>query len=90
MAHTHSLAEWLAFLSLGFGVHGGFSVPYFLFVEASLADFNPRPALARVAESGRVDPLLVAVVNARLSLRDAAVSVAALLLILTAPKGRTS
>lgn len=90
MTHSHTLAEWAAFLSLAVGGYAALSAPYFVLVDADLADFDPRPLVARVAESGRVDPLLVAVVNARLSLRDAAVSVAALLLILTAPKGRTS
>lgn len=98
---AHTPAEWAAVLSLGVGVHGAFSVPYFLFVGASRVDFDPRPLLARAIESGRVDPVLCAVANAkhdahaavfraRLSVRDAAVSVAALLMLLSpaaAPKG---
>lgn len=100
MSQAHDLSEWAAVLSLGVGVHGAFSVPYFLLVDASRTDFDPRPALARMVESGRVDPVLCAVANAkhdahraafraRLSVRDAAVSVAALLMLLTATPGDT-
>jgi hypothetical protein len=90
---THSPAEWAAFLSLGIGVHGAFSAPYFLFVNAKCSDFDPRPALSRLVESGRVDPVLCAVANAlswaREKTRQAALSAAVLLLLLTAPKGVT-
>jgi hypothetical protein len=93
MSHTHDLTEWAAFLSLGIGIHGAFSTPYFLFVNAALADFDPRPALRRAIESGRVDPVLCAVANARCCAREkarqAALSAAVLLLLLTAPKGVT-
>lgn len=47
------------------------------FVDADLAYFDPRPALGRVG-----DRVLVEVVNARLLLRDAAISLAALLALL--------
>jgi hypothetical protein len=94
--HTHSLAEWAAFLLLGVGVHAALSVPYFLAVDADLADFDPRPVLSRAVESGRVDLLLIAVADAkydvrataervRHALRDAAISLAALLMLLSAP-----
>jgi hypothetical protein len=99
MSHTHDLTEWAAFLSLGVGVHGAFSAPYFLFVNATRADFDPRPAVRRAIESGRVDPLLVAVANAKYDAhrvadrakhipRDAAITTAALLALLipTAPE----
>jgi hypothetical protein len=33
------------------------SVPYYLTVDADLADFDPRPAVRRVVESGRLDPV---------------------------------
>jgi hypothetical protein len=94
---AHDLAEWAAFLSLGVGVHGAFSAPYFLLVDATRADFDPRPALSRLVESGRVDPLLAAVANAKYDARaaaararhvprDAAITTAALL-ALTIPTG---
>lgn len=105
MYATHDLAEWFAFLSLGVGVHAALSVPYFLAVDADFADFDPRPAVSRAIESGRLDVVLIAVANARydvrefvtdarqlaaLSLRDAAFTAAALLaLLLPAPEGAT-
>lgn len=72
MYHTHTLAEWLAFLSLGVAGWASPSVPYFLLVDADLADFDPRPAVSRAVESGRVDWLLITVANARLDARHAA------------------
>jgi hypothetical protein len=48
VSQTHDLAEWASVLSLGIAVHAGFSVPYFLLVDASRRDFDPRPALRRV------------------------------------------
>lgn len=106
MTHTHDLSEWAAFLLLGVGVHGAFSVPYFLLVDSDSArDFDPRPAVSRAIESGRLDAVLVVVANAKydvrefaadarqlavLSLRDAAFTAAALLaLLLPAPEGAT-
>jgi hypothetical protein len=65
VSQTHDLAEWLAFLSLGIGVHGAFSAPYFLLVDATARDFDPRPAVSRAIESGRYDQLLCAVANAK-------------------------
>ena len=102
MSQTHSLAEWASVLSLGIGVHASFSVPYFLLVDAALRDFDPRPAMRRSLESGRFDSALVTVANAkydgrelaasavlyaRLSLRDAAFTAAALLALLTIAPG---
>lgn len=104
MCATHSLAEWAAFLLLGVGAHGALSVPYFLTVDADLVDFDPRPAVARVLESGRLDVALIVVANARydvrefvtgarqlaaFSLRDAAISLAALLALLFPVAGGT-
>lgn len=106
MSHTHSLAEWASVLSLGIAVHASFSVFWFLLVDSDSArDFDPRPALASAVESGRVDPLLVAVANARhdarllvagvvldarLTAREAALTGAALLaLLLPATEGAT-
>lgn len=94
---THSPAEWAAFLSLGTGISAAVSIPFFLLVDADPADFDPRPVVWRLVESGRLDPLLIAVAAvkadvrealadarqfARLSLRDAAISLAALLALL--------
>ncbi|MFF3511590.1 hypothetical protein [Streptomyces sp. NPDC002573] len=102
MTGTHSPADWAAFLSLGTSAYAAVSVPFFLLVDADLADFDPRPALSRLVESGRLDPLLVAVVNAKadareiaadarhftvLHLRDAAISAAALLALLLPAAG---
>ena len=76
--HVHSPAEWAAAGSLGLSAVGliAFALAF------ADADFDPRPAVSRVVESGRVDPLLVAVAGARLSVRDAAISLAALLMLL--------
>ena len=94
---THTLADWLAVVSFGIGTHAAMSVPYFLTVDADLADFDPRPAMSRLVESGRLDAALVLVANAKhdaresvadarqlaaLNLRDAAISLAALLALL--------
>ncbi len=94
MYDTHTPAEWLAMTSLSTGIFAAASVPYFLLVDAELADFDPRPAMRRAVESGRFDALLVAVANAKHDAhafaaaaqhlpRDAALWLAALLLILT-------
>jgi hypothetical protein len=90
-------AEWAAAISFGIAGYGVLSVPYFLLVDADPADFNPRPALRRAIESGRYDPALIAVTNARrtaretadrarLIPRDTAITAAALL-ALTIPTG---
>lgn len=88
MSQTHSLAEWASVLSLGIGVHASFSVFWFLLVDASRRDFDPRPLLARAVRSEAVYLLLrewgIAVRASRESLRDAA---ALLLLLTTSPKG---
>jgi hypothetical protein len=67
--HTHDLAEWLAFLSLGIGVHAAYSVFYFLFVDARRGDFDPRPAVRRAVESGRFDTVLTVVGPAKYDTR---------------------
>lgn len=101
---THSLADWLAVVSFGIGTHAALSVPYFLTVDADPCDFDPRPAMSRVIESGRLDLALIAVANAKygvrefvadarqlaaLNLRDAAISLAALLALLFPVAGGT-
>ncbi len=96
MYHTHSPAEWAQMVSLAVGVWGACSVPYFLTVDADLADFDPRPAVSRAVGSGAVDGLLIAVANVKHDARsaaaqvrhiprDAAITVAALLLLLSVP-----
>jgi hypothetical protein len=99
---THTLADWLAVVSFGIGAHAALSVPYFLTVDADLADFDPRPAMSRALESGRLDLVLITVANAKyavreaasearqlaaLNLRDAAITAAALLALLTITPG---
>ena len=98
--HTHTLADWLAFLCLGVSGWAWYSACLYVLVDAELADFDPRPAVRRVLDTGHVDPLLNAVANvkfdareaatdawqfARLSLRDVALTMAALLALLSAP-----
>lgn len=97
MSHAASLDDWLTALSVGQMALGalGFSMS---FVDADLADFDPRPAVRRAIESGRYDPVLITVgpmkadarraaARARHIPRDAAISAAALLALLTTPKG---
>lgn len=90
MTHAASLADWFAFLSLGIAVHAGFSVFYFLFVEADLADFDPRPAVRRALDTDLGARAVVAVFNARTAVREAALDVTALLILLTATPEATS
>lgn len=88
MTGTHSPAEWAAFLSLGTGISAAVSIPFFLLVDADPTDFDPRPALSRLVESGRLDPLLLTVGPAWVAVRDACLDAAALLILLTtSPKG---
>lgn len=99
---THSLADWVAVVSFAAGVHASYCVPYFLTVDADLADFDPRPTVARAVhrirlavESGDWDAQLIAVTNARHAVHAAvhlpveAVrdAVALLILLTTSPKG---
>lgn len=71
-----SPAEWLAAGSLGVTAIAlvGLGVA---FVDADLAYFDPRPLLGRAR-----DRFLIEVVNARRTVRDAALSLAALLMLL--------
>lgn len=75
---THTPAEWVALLSLGLSISSAASIPFWLAVDAAPADFDPRPLLGRAG-----DRLLVETANARFLLRDATVSVAALLMLVT-------
>ncbi|MGW5430413.1 hypothetical protein ACWET9_24855 [Streptomyces sp. NPDC004059] len=83
-----SLADWAACLSLGASISAAVSIPFWLFVDADLADFDPRPAVRRAVAAGRLDPLLIAVANTRhdahAAIRQAAVTAAALAMLLTA------
>lgn len=97
MNHTHDLAEWFAFLSLGVGVHASFSVFWFLLVDAHRTDF-PRLWQAAVDARHVFDRALAAglrwveavVLDARLTAREAALSAAALAaLLLPATEGAT-
>lgn len=74
MYDTHTPVEWAAFLSLGVAVHGGFSVPFFLLVDAE----HLTPRFVRELPA-----------TAREQAASAALSAAVLLLLLTAPKGVT-
>lgn len=89
--------EWAAAISFGIASYAALSIPVFLLADADPADFDPRPAVRRAIESGRLDPALIAVVNARHAAheavdrirnapRDAAITAAALL-ALTIPTG---
>lgn len=97
MYDTHAPAEWLATGSAAIGAYAACCVPWFLAVDAELADFDPRPAVRRAIESGRFDPALIAVANAKHAAhcaveharhvpREAALTLAALLMLLTAPE----
>jgi hypothetical protein len=67
-----------AAISLGVGVAAAGFIPALLLADAHRGDFDPRPLLGRAG-----DRLLVEAVNARLLLRDAAITAAALLALLT-------
>ncbi|MFE3031515.1 hypothetical protein ACFXKY_07690 [Streptomyces canus] len=46
---AHSPAEWTQMVSLAVAAYGVLSVPYFVLVDADLADLDPRPAARRAA-----------------------------------------
>jgi hypothetical protein len=97
--HTHTPAEWAQMLSLAIALYGSASVPWFLLVDADLADFDPRPTLHRahqvaVYTAGDLNraaatirhelaPHTTAVRHAFYSGRETARDAAALLLLLT-------
>lgn len=94
MKHSHTLGDLIAPLSLG--VSGVALIAFVLaFADASLAYFDPRPALRTAAESGALRPVWQVAVHAghdfnraayasREAFRDAA---ALLILLSTSPKG---
>ena len=67
--HVHTLDEWLAMICLAVSGYAAVSAPYFVFVDADLADFDPRPALARTRS-----PLWQGAVHAAHDLARAAAS----------------
>jgi hypothetical protein len=94
--HTHSLAEWAAFGSLGVSVWAVAAAVIWLTADAEAEDFDPRPAVRRataVLHQGAVHAghdlnRAIASVQraAHAAVREAALTVAALL-ILTIPTG---
>jgi hypothetical protein len=71
---------------LAAGLFGVSLVPFF-----ALVDFEPRAALCQLVESGRLDPLLIAIPAAKHAVRDVVLDTAALLILLTtSPKGAMS
>lgn len=97
VSHTHDLSEWAASGFLGLSAIGviGFTTE---FADADVAYFDPRPPVWAAIESGRLDPLLIAVgpalhdarhtartagERARRAPRDAAIATTALLAFLT-------
>lgn len=101
MYDTNTPAEWAAMASAATSAYAACSIPYFLLVDAELRDFDPRPLVRRALVTDTGARLVVAVFNAKtnvreavadtrllvfLSLRDAAISLAALLMLLTAPE----
>ncbi|MEU9670334.1 hypothetical protein AB0E25_33130 [Streptomyces bobili] len=91
-------AEWVSAGSAGLSAVSLIGLAM-AFVDADAEYFDPRPAVVRAVAAGRFDPLLIRVANARfdvremaaetraflaLSLRENAVTVAALLMLLTA------
>lgn len=99
MEHTHSLSEWAAFLSIGVAVWSAGSGLVLLTVEADLDDFDPRPAVRRAlaaAHQGAVHAghdlnRAIATIQRTASdaLREAALTVAALLTLLFPAAGGT-
>jgi len=79
MNHTHTLTEWAAFLSLGLSMASATASPFLLLVDA---DCFAWPGCRPLLESRAGDWLLVELVNAKAVLRDAALSAAALLMLL--------
>lgn len=79
-----SSADWLSAGSLGVTAIALIGLAL-AFADADLAYFDPRPLLGLAR-----DRVLVEVVNARLLLRDAAITAAALLALLTINPEHTS
>jgi hypothetical protein len=83
--HTTTPAEWAAFLSLGLSMASATASPYFLLVDA---DHFAWPDCRPLLESRTADRLLVELVNAKATVREACLNTAALIVLLTtSPKG---
>jgi hypothetical protein len=61
---THTVAEWLAMVSLASSGYAAFSAVYFLLVDADASDFDPRPAVRHALEAGPLVPVWQVVVDA--------------------------
>lgn len=82
-------SEWAAAGSLGLSAIGVIALAM-SFADADAAYFDPRYQLARLVESGAVDPLLIAVGPVLAASREAVRDAAALLILLTtSPKAGT-
>ena len=92
-------AEWAEAVSVALMLSGTTTGLFHLTVDADPGDFDPRPAVRRAIESGRFDPALIAIVNARHTTREAAgraralprdtaITGAALLMLLTPEASR--
>lgn len=87
MGHTHTLAEWVAYLSLGLVPVGAIGF-VLAFADSDASWFDPRWHCSRLVESGRLDALLITIVSARVAVHDAVLDAAALIVLLTtSPKG---
>lgn len=75
-------SEWAAAGSLGLSAIGVIALAMSC-VDADLDYFDPRYQLARLVESGVVDPLLIAVGPVLAASREAVRDAAALLILLT-------
>lgn len=72
------------------------SIPALLLADAHRSDFDPRPAVRRALESGRLDLVLIAVADAKYDVREAVHAsreacrdaAALLILLTTSPKGQ--
>ncbi|WP_406417933.1 hypothetical protein [Streptomyces sp. NBC_01614] len=98
-AHTHSLAEWAAVLSLGVSVWSVMAAVIWLTADAELEDFDPRPAARRTAgalHQGAVHAghdlnraIATSQRHAAQAAREAALTAAALLALLLPATGST-
>lgn len=89
--NTTTVADWAAYTSLAVGAYATGCAFLYLLVDASLADFDPRPLVRRVLDTDVAARLLVALFNAQTAVREACLDAAALIVLLTtSPKGATS
>lgn len=83
MNHTHTLAEWAESLLPGIGAMGLIAFAL-AFAGADAAYFDPR----RLLDTDTAARLIVAFFNAKTTAREAALDVAALIVLLTtSPRG---